>query len=210
MRRASRCRRDVGTIPPREVRVARCRDALLRNDFDDGTASSSIAAANQPSASSERLGQTVFYSAAKLWVCLHAVAAVVLIGAVTHHLLIALGFLRGTYRTRLGRIYAATVAAAYAATMLLGAITYPTYRYYVRALYLDRYATWASALFELKEHFAALGLPFAVGAFVVSRVLEPREDRYLAVGYFVMVAIVAAIVWFDFFSGLLITMTKGV
>jgi hypothetical protein len=154
-------------------------------------------------------GGIALASSAKLLVLAHAAAAVVLVGATTHHFLIALGYLRGRAKLRLGRTYAAVVACAYGATFLAGALAYPTYRYHVRALYLDRYAPWASNLFDIKENFAAIGLPLAAGIFVLSRALDP-DDRDVTVAYAVMAFALAAIVWFDVVSGLLITMERGV
>ena len=52
-----------------------------------------------------------------------------------------------------------------------GGLVYPRYRYFVRGLYLDRYAPWASNLFDFKENLATLGLPLAIGAFVLAREL---------------------------------------
>ena len=147
---------------------------------------------------------------ARFLVLLHAAASVVLVGACTHHFVVALGYLRGTYKVKLGRIYAAIIVIAYPVTMLLGALAYPTYRYRVRALYFDHHAAWASNLFDIKENFASIGLPLAVGAFVLSRVVDPKQDRSLLLGYFIAVVIVAAIVWFNVVSGLLITMERGV
>jgi hypothetical protein len=147
---------------------------------------------------------------ARFLVLLHAAASVVLVGACTHHFLIALGYLRGTYKVKLGRIYAAIIVVAYPATVLLGALAYPTYRYHVRGLYFDRHAVWASNLFDIKENFASIGLPLVVGAFVLSRVLVPREDRALRAPYFAAVALTALIVWFNVVSGILLTMERGV
>jgi hypothetical protein len=147
---------------------------------------------------------------ARLLVVLHAAAAIVLIGSCTHHALITLGYLRGRFKVRLGRIYAATVLGAYLATFVLGLLAYPTFRYFVRGLYLDRYEPWASNLFDVKENFAALGLPLVVGLFVLSRVMEPKEDRVLLTGYATMAFLLVAIVWFNVLSGLVITMEKGV
>lgn len=152
----------------------------------------------------------VFDGIARLLVVLHAAAAMVLIGATTHHFLIAWGYLRGRHKLRLGRIYAATVAVAYIVTFVLGLMAYPTFRYHVRALFFDRYEIWASNLFDMKENFAALGLPLVIAVFVLSRVMNPKEDRMLALAYFWFVAVVTAIVWFDVFSGIIVTMTKGV
>jgi hypothetical protein len=154
--------------------------------------------------------ELAFASSAKLLVLLHAAAAIVLVGATTHHFLITLGYLRGRFQVRLGRIYAAVVAVAYGATVALGALAYPTYRYKVRGLYLDRYAVWASNLFDIKENFAALGLPLAVGTWVLSRLMDPEGERDLVVAYAVMAFFVAGIVWFDMVSGILITMERGV
>jgi hypothetical protein len=141
---------------------------------------------------------------------LHAAAAIVLIGATTHHALITIGTLRGRARPELARIYAATSAVAYAVTFALGALVYPTYRYHVRGLYLDRHAPWASNLFDIKENFASIGLPLVIGALVLSRVMDYKADRPMLVGYTVMVLGTAAIVWFDVIAGLLVTMVKGV
>lgn len=151
-----------------------------------------------------------FDGAARLLVLLHGMAAIVLVGASTHHALIAFGYLRGRYKVRLGRIYAATIAVTYAITFVLGLLAYPTFRYHVRALYFDRYEVWASNLFDTKENFAALGLPLVIAAFIMSRVMDPKEDVALARGYAAFVILAAAIVWFNVISGLVITMVRGV
>ena len=150
-----------------------------------------------------------FESAARALVVLHALAAIVLIGASTHHAIIAVGYLRGTFKVRLGRIYAAVVAIAYVVTFVLGLFAYPAFRYHVRGLYLDRYEAWASNLFDTKENFAALGLPLVVAAFVLSRVMKPSEDTTLLRGYAAMVVLSAAIVWFSVISGLVIGQARG-
>ncbi len=149
-------------------------------------------------------------SLARLLVVLHAAAAIVLVGAATHHALLAVGYLRGVFKVRLARIYAATVAAAWLITFALGLLSYPTFRIAARAAYLDRYEPWASRLFELKEHSAALGIPLVLGTLALSRTLDPKQDRVLARAYAAIVLLVAAIVWFDVFSGLAITVAKGV
>lgn len=147
---------------------------------------------------------------ARLLVVLHAAAAIVLIGACTHHAVIAFGYLRGRPRPRLGRIYAATGLIAYLTTFVLGLLAYPTFRYHVRGLYLDRHAPWASNLFDIKENFAALGLPLVITTYVLSRVMSPKDDLPLARAYAATVFLTTAIVWFAVFAGLVITTTKGV
>lgn len=136
-------------------------------------------------------------------------AAIVLIGACTHHALIAIGYVRGKFKTRLGRIYAATIAVTYGITFVLGLVAYPSFRYHVRGLYLDRYEPGISNLFDMKENFAALGLPLVIAAFVLSRVMKPSEDTALVRGYAAIVVLTAAIVWFAVISGLVITLARG-
>ncbi len=154
--------------------------------------------------------ETFLQSSVRLWVLAHAAGAIVLVGASTHQFLVTLGYLRGRYRLRLGRIYAATVLVTYLITFGLGSLAYPTYRYHVRGLYLDRYEVWASNLFDIKENFASIGLPLVVAVFLLSRTMEPKEDRALLFGYAASVFLVTAIVWFNVVSGLLITMARGV
>ncbi len=148
--------------------------------------------------------------AARLLVLLHAAAAIVLVGATTHHAIIAIGYLRGKPKLRLGRIYAATIAITYAITFAFGLLAYPTFRYHTRALYLDRYERWAANLFDMKENFAALGIPLVLAMLVLSRSMDPKEDRRLVGPYTGFALLTAAIVWFAVISGLLITMTRGV
>lgn len=154
--------------------------------------------------------ETFLQSSARLWVLAHAAGAVVLVGASTHLSLVTLGYLRGRYKLRLGRIYAATVLVTYLITFGLGSLAYPTYRYHVRGLYLDRYEVWASNLFDIKENFASIGLPLVLAVFLLGRAMDPKEDRALLPGYAAAVFLVTAIVWFNVVSGLLITMAKGV
>lgn len=147
---------------------------------------------------------TAFAGIARLLVVLHAAAAIALIGAATHHAIIAWRELRGKPLRRLRRIYAWVTAGAYGVTFAFGLLAYPTFRYEVRGLYLDKFAPWASNLFDTKENFAALGLPLV--AIVLATCRDDDRRWYHAA----CVWLIAAIVWFDVFSGLVITMARGV
>ena len=151
-----------------------------------------------------------FEGCARLLVFLHAAAAIVLVGSSTHSFVVTVGYLRGHYKVRLGKLYARIVVIAYLATFALGLFAYPTYRYYVRGLYFDRHETWASNLFDIKENFAAIGIPLVVGVWLLSRALDPREDRQLLTGYAAFVFLATVIVWFNVISGIFITMARGV
>jgi hypothetical protein len=89
-------------------------------------------------------------------------------------------------------------------------LAYPSYRYFVRGLYFDRHVIWASNLFDIKENYAALGLPFALALLVLSRSFEPSRDKSLVAPYTTLVACVFGLVWFMAVSGLIITLQRGV
>src|SRR5581483_4091311 len=110
--------------------------------------------------------QTYLYGARKLLLVLHAAASIALIGAATHHALQMPALLRGSPRVRLECLYARVMGVAYVIAYALGALLYPTYRYHVRALFLDRHHPMVSNLFDIKENLAtiALVLALAVGA----------------------------------------------
>ncbi len=156
------------------------------------------------------MADTLLASAARVLLLGHAAAAIVLIGSSTHQSLTVIAALRGNVRARLLRIYAATMLIAYAITFSFGALVYPTFRYHVRAIYLDRHAAWASNLFDMKENFAALGLPLVVGAFFLGRVFTATASRAILTSFAACVFLTTAIVWFDVIAGLLITMARGV
>lgn len=147
-----------------------------------------------------------------LLIVLHALAAIALGGASVHHAVIATQVLRGQpLRSRLARLYSLVTLCAYAASMVTGGLVYPRYRYFVRGLYLDRYAPWASNLFDFKENLATLGLPLAIGAFVVARELmrltpAPRSARLL---YGLFALGTALVSLFNLIAGLLCTSVRG-
>ena len=155
--------------------------------------------------------------AAQLLVLLHGLVGMALCGACTHHVIVAVGYLRrpsaGTgllRRVGLAKLYAWVTAGCYLATFVLGLLAYPTYRYFVRGLYFDWHQVWASNLFDIKENFAALGLPMALALLVMSRSLDPESDRTLVGPYVALVIAVAAVAWFAALSGLLLTLQRGV
>ncbi len=153
--------------------------------------------------------QTAWFSVARPLVVLHAAASIVLVGASTHHLLVVWRHLRWGRGARSNHVHAATVGVTYVITMALGALAYPTFRYHVRALFLDRYEPWASNLFDIKENLATIGLPLALAAWWLGRAFA-RDDREIRAGYAILVTLVTAIVWTDVVAGLTVTLVRGV
>jgi hypothetical protein len=148
---------------------------------------------------------------ARLLLLGHAGLAVALAGASTHLALVCIKLIRRTsYQPRLIRVHGQTTSLLYIVTFFWGLLVYPTYRYYVRGLYLDRYVPAASNLFDMKENLAALGLPLAVALFVVSRRFEPRNQPDSVRMVTVLALAVFAMMAFSVVSGLWVTCVKGV
>ena len=92
-----------------------------------------------PSRARCRVARVIFLEsfARPLMVC-HAIAAAVLVGATTHHLLWCRHYLRGSYsRVKAERRFATICAIAFVSTFAAGNLLYPTYKVRVRAEYFD-------------------------------------------------------------------------
>lgn len=153
---------------------------------------------------------TFLYDLRKLLLVLHFASAVVLIGSSTHLLLQMPALLRGQSRVRLERIYGRVVAVAYAVTYALGAMLYPTFRYHVRALFLDQHHPMVSNVFDIKENLATIALPLALALGALGGRMADPEDKPFRRVYAVMSLFVAAVVWVDVVSGVVIVSYKAV
>ena len=153
----------------------------------------------------------ILYGARRVLLVLHTAGSIVLLGAATHHALQMRHYLRGRFgRAALEKTYAKVVAVAYVVTFTLGAALYPTYRYHVRGLYLDRHAPFYAGLFDVKEVYASLTLLVALALGALAFTLKPSEDRWLIRVYAVMSFIVCAVVWFNAIAGVLVVSVRGV
>lgn len=151
------------------------------------------------------------YGARRALLVLHDAGAVVLLGAATHHALAMVGWLRGRFdRLASEKTWARVASASYLLTFALGALVYPSYRYHVRGLYLDRHAPFFAGLFDVKEVFASLTLVVAVALGALSFTLRPREEPHLARIYAAMSLVVCGVAWLDAVLGVLVTSVRGI
>ena len=170
---------------------------------------------------------------------LHGLAAAVLVASSTHHLLWCRSYRRGRFvRVAAERRFAALVAVAFATTFTVGALLYPTYKVRVRAQYFDapgavaavadlaaaqaerlghpsappaaRDLTWAGRLFDVKEHWIALGAGAALLLFVLSRRAHPSVHPEVVPLYLAHSAFVCASAWLAALVGLLTTALRAV
>lgn len=141
----------------------------------------------------------------------HALLAMLLLGSMTHNVLLTIRYLWGHfYKVKLEKLYVKVAFVAYLLTFLLGSLLYPNYRYHVRAQYLDKHAPWATNLFDIKEHWAAIGLALFLVFWLLSRHIDPQKDRTVVFLYVFLSVVLATIVWFAVIAGLLVTSVKGV
>ena len=115
----------------------------------------------------------------KTLLVLHGLSAAVLGGAAVHNATLAWSrVLRGARTAlRLRRVYPPVIAVAYLLTFGLGLWLYPQFRVEVRAAYLDIHYPLLTALFEVKEHWLAIGLGLLAYLVPSSRHAATGEER---------------------------------
>lgn len=154
---------------------------------------------------------TLLAAHSKTLLVLHGLLSLALGGASTHLAIVAVRLLRGDRGlARLARIYSRTVGLVFVAAFGVGLLLYPTFRYHVRAIFLDRHEPWAANLFDIKEHMAALALPFALALLFVGPKLHPETEPAIRPWFALAALVTWAAVAFSIVSGLLITNVRGV
>ena len=144
----------------------------------------------------------------------HGLCAVFMLGALTHQTLsvwwpATAGAGRSvfhSFRAVRAAPYANTVVVLYVTTVLLGSILYPTYRLGVRTFLEDLRLNAANGVFELKEHFVAVGLGLLPAYWYYWR--QPLVAETAAARKAVT-ALLAAIVWYAFIIGHVLSSIRG-
>lgn len=145
----------------------------------------------------------------------HGLTALGLMGALTHQVLGELSRARprlsgagfaGRYTAVAPRPFTGVILILYIATILPGALIYPTYRLDVRPAFEDMGLAWAVGLFELKEHGGAIGLA-ALPLYARLWRKDGAEDKRWP--RLAITLLLATIVWFDFIAGHLLNNLRG-
>ena len=140
----------------------------------------------------------------------HGLLAVALLGAITHQAASVLlpasrpaGSFVGRFRAVPGPSYVNAVVVLYLVTAVLGGVLYTEYRVSVRTV-IEQLGMWpAHGAFELKEHFAAIGLGLLPAYWYYWRFTgEPRTRAALT-------AFLAIIVWWNFLVGHVLNNIRG-
>ncbi len=144
---------------------------------------------------------------------LHVLVSVALIGAVTHQAFSVArkpvagpqGFV-ARFRNVNSMTFTNAIVLLYFVSSILGGLLYPRYRVDVRPILEDLQLRGANGLFEIKEHFAAVGLGMLPAFWLVWRpplALELQQARkYLT-------WLLAFTVWWNFIVGELLNNIKG-
>jgi hypothetical protein len=137
---------------------------------------------------------------ARLLLVLHAVLGAALVAASTHLVVWMRGYLRGDFaRRRAVRRFSAIAVVLFGLAFIAGNLAYPTYKIRVRAGYLENPPAVAADLeqrgappgqvegalastariarwFDVKEHWAAVGLILSIACAVILRFWDPIRD----------------------------------
>ncbi len=140
----------------------------------------------------------------------HLLATFLLVGAMTHNLVIVIGYLRGKFgRQKLEWIYVRVSLWAYVIVYAIGALIYPAYRIYIRHDYFDPKLPWATGLFEVKEHWGAVGLAMFFAYYLLRKSFQPSEETDKLYLYVPLCVLLNLIVWYKVVVGCYLTILKG-
>ena len=143
----------------------------------------------------------------------HGLVAMALLGAISHQTLATwapaharAGSFFGRFRAVPSASFANAIVVLYAVSTLLGGIVYLYFRVDIRPE-LERAGDWpALGLFDLKEHFIAIGLALLPAYWICWR--QPRADEPARTRVAVT-SVVAFIVWWGFLIGHVMNNIRG-
>ena len=144
---------------------------------------------------------------------IHLLVAVTLLGAITHQALsvwwpapAAAASIGARYRSVHSGVYTNAIVILFVVAALLGAVLYPAYRTGVLPFIYQAHLKPWGGVFELKEHFAAIGLGLLpIYWYAWKGVAFDRHVRLRAI----LTAVLAVFVWYAFFVGHLINNIHG-
>jgi hypothetical protein len=147
----------------------------------------------------------VFEGSARALLVAHAIFGFAGVFSATHHAVASFIAARGRPVGAQLRRFGWLAPAALVAQALFGLALYPAFRVRVRFADLEERAPLVSELFELKEHFAALGLALVIAACLAGRALPPRPAASGARSVAALSTCGAALVWAAAVIGLYVT-----
>jgi len=139
----------------------------------------------------------------------HLLITFMLVGAMTHNLLIVVKYVRGRFgRKKLEWLYVRVMLWSYLLVYVSGALIYPAFRVHIRAGTFDPRG-WPTGLFEVKEHWGALGMALLVVYYLLRRNCDPEQERDKLWFYVPLCVIINLIVWYKVIAGCHLSNLKG-
>ena len=143
----------------------------------------------------------------------HLFATFVLIGGMTHNLLCVIKYVRGKFgRQKLEWLYLKVSLWSYVITYVFGVLVYPAFRVYIRggAAGFDANLKWATGLFEVKEHWGAIGLALMFVYYFLRKNFKPEAEREKLLYFYVPLCVILnVILWYKVAIGCYLTLIKG-
>ena len=143
----------------------------------------------------------------------HGLLAVALLGAITHQALSAwapslktAATFTGRFRAVFGGAYTNAIIVLYVCTAVIGGIIYPEFRISIRGVLDEMDMPKAMGSFELKEHFAVVGLAILPAYWYFWR--TAGSDAHLRTRR-ALTTILAFIVWWNFLVGHIVNNFRG-
>ncbi|MBN2374787.1 MAG: hypothetical protein JXD22_00185 [Sedimentisphaerales bacterium] len=140
----------------------------------------------------------------------HMLVTIVLVGSMTHNFLVVIDYLRGKFnRKNRELLYLKVSLWAYTFVYIVGALIYPAFRIRVRHDYFDEQLPWATGLFEVKEHWAALGMAFIVALYFFRKSFDPAVNKQKLFLYVPLCFIINFSLWYIVIASCFLTILKG-
>src|SRR3954471_1262004 len=143
----------------------------------------------------------------------HGLFAVALLGAITHQTASTwlparkqAGSFGGRFRAVSAAGYSNAIVVLYACTFVLGAIIYPEFRISIRGVLEELDTPAAMGSFELKEHFAVVGLALLPAYWSLWRLPLAEAHAWTRKA---LTAILAFIIWWNFLVGHVVNNFRG-
>ena len=153
---------------------------------------------------------------------LHGLAAVVLLGGLTHQALAAIwparksagkhanAVMANSFRAVNAQLYTNTNVVLYLVTFELGALIYTAYRLAVRT-WIENARLWSiSGMFEVKEQLLAIGLGMLPLYWLLWRKVDDQPlDPQFANARAWVTGILCVVVWYSFVAGHIVNNVRG-
>ena len=140
----------------------------------------------------------------------HLFATFVLVGGMTHNLLIVIGYARGKFgRQKLEWFYVRVSLWAYTIVYVIGVLIYPAYGARIRHPYFDQQMRWTTGLFEVKEHWGAVGLAMFFVYYFLRKSFQPAVEKDKLFLYVPLCLLLNVILWYKVIIGCYLALLKG-